>query len=148
MTSIRAKALCIFRYQNKVLLSQGYDPSKNEHYLRPIGSSIEFAESSLQAIEREVFEEINQQITHQKLLDVIENLFHFDGQQGHEIVFMYEAEFVDPTVYNLSEIQGYETDGSTYIAKWLSLEQLASAQYCVYPKGIEQWLFDYRQPEV
>ncbi|MBJ9986324.1 NUDIX domain-containing protein [Acinetobacter sp. S40] len=145
MNSIKAKALCIFRYENKFLLSHGYDPSKNEHYLRPIGGSIEFGETSLQAIEREVFEEINQQITHPKLLGVLENLFSFNRQQGHEIVFLYEANFLDRKIYNQGEIKGHETDGSTYIAQWITLEQLASG-YPVYPKGIEHWLAVDRQP--
>ncbi|MCU4358736.1 NUDIX hydrolase [Acinetobacter ursingii] len=148
MASIKAKALCIFRYENKSLLSFGYDPSKKEHYLRPIGGSIEFEETSLQAIEREVLEEINQQITHPKLLGVLENLFSFDGQQGHEVVFVYEAEFVDPTLYSQTKINGYESDGSTYIAQWMTLQQLVSEQYPVYPKGIEQWLFANRQPNL
>lgn len=54
---------------------------------------------------------------------------------------MYEAEFVAPAVYESIEISGCETDGSTYIAQWLSQEQIELEQYPVYPKGIEQWLF-------
>ncbi|EKU55253.1 NUDIX domain protein [Acinetobacter sp. WC-323] len=142
MTAIKTKALCIFRYQDKVLLSQGYDPSKDEIYFRPIGGGIEFGETSTQAIAREVFEEIQQQIRKSRLLGVLENLFTFDGQQGHEIVFVYEAEFIDPHIYKQHHIQGCETNGHTYIAQWLSREQIALNQYPVYPKGIEQWLFN------
>ena len=141
MTHIKAKALCIFRHQDQVLLSYGYDPSKDETYLRPIGGGIEFGETSVQAIEREVLEEINQQITKPKLLAVLENLFTFDGQQGHEIVFVYEAEFVDSVLYTEIEIYGCETSGLSYIAQWLSREQIELNQYPVYPTGIEQWLF-------
>lgn len=141
MTHIKAKALCIFRHQNQVLLSYGYDPNKDETYLRPIGGSIEFGEISVQAIEREVLEEINQQITQPKLLAVLENLFTFDGQQGHEIVFVYDAEFVDFGLYTEIEIHGCETSGLSYIAQWLSREQIELNQYPVYPTGIEQWLF-------
>ena len=141
MTHIKAKALCIFRHQDQVLLSYGYDPSKGETYLRPIGGSIEFGETSAQAIEREVLEEINQQITKPKLLAVLENLFTFDDQQGHEIVFVYEAEFVDSVLYTEIEIHGCETSGLSYIAQWLSREQIELNQYPVYPTGIEQWLF-------
>ncbi|MDH0031651.1 MULTISPECIES: NUDIX domain-containing protein [unclassified Acinetobacter] len=141
MTHIRTKALCIFRHQDKVLLSYGYDPSKNETYLRPIGGGIEFGETSVQAVEREVLEEIHQQIIRPKLLGVVENLFSFDGQQGHEIVFMYEAEFADSKFYRHVEIQGCEMDGSIYTACWMSQEQIEVNQYPVYPKGIEQWLF-------
>ncbi|EXB25322.1 NUDIX domain protein [Acinetobacter baumannii 1437282] len=142
MTAIKTKALCIFRYQDKVLLSQGYDPSKDEIYFRPIGGGIEFGETSTQAIVREVFEEIQQQIRKSRLLGVLENLFTFDGQQGHEIVFVYEAEFIDSHIYKQHHIQGCETNGHTYIAQWLSREQIALNQYPVYPKGIEQWLFN------
>nr|MBP8207752.1 NUDIX domain-containing protein [Acinetobacter sp.] len=141
MTHIKAKALCIFRHQDQVLLSYGYDPSKDETYLRPIGGGIEFGETSVQAIEREVLEEINQQITKPKLLAVLENLFTFDGQQGHEIVFVYDAEFVDFGLYTEIEIHGCETSGLSYIAQWLSREQIELNQYPVYPTGIEQWLF-------
>ncbi|ENU31130.1 hypothetical protein F991_01036 [Acinetobacter sp. CIP-A165] len=141
MPQIRVKALCIFRYQNQVLLSYGYDPSKEETYLRPIGGSIEFGETALQAIKREVLEEIHQQIIHPKLLGVLENLFTFDGQQGHEIVFVYDAELVNSKLYQEVEIHGCETNGLQYIAKWLSKAQIESSRYPVYPKGIEQWLF-------
>ena len=141
MTHIKAKALCIFRHQDQVLLSYGYDPSKDETYLRPIGGSIEFGETSAQAIEREVLEEINQQITKPKLLVVLENLFTFDGQQGHEIVFVYDAEFIDSVLYTEIEIHGCETSGLSYIAQWLSREQIELNQYPVYPTWIEQWLF-------
>ncbi len=141
MTHIKAKALCIFRHQDQVLLSYGYDPSQDETYLRPIGGGIEFGETSVQAIEREVLEEINQQITQPKLLAVLENLFTFDGQQGHEIVFVYDAEFVDFGLYTEIEIHGCETSGLSYIAQWLSREQIELNQYPVYPKGIAQWLF-------
>ena len=141
MTHIKAKALCIFRHQDQVLLSYGYDPSKDETYLRPIGGGIEFGETSVQAIEREVLEEINQQITKPKLLAVLENLFTFDGQQGHEIVFVYDAEFIDSVLSTAIEIHGCETSGLSYIAQWLSREQIELNQYPVYPTGIEQWLF-------
>ena len=139
---IKTKALCLFRHQDKVLSSYGYDPAKDETYLRPIGGGIEFGETSTQAIAREVLEEIQQQICKPQLLGVLENLFTFDGQQGHEIVFVYEAEFVVPTVYGAIEISGCEMDGSTYIAQWLSREQIEQKKYPIYPKGIEQWLFN------
>ena len=102
---------------------------------------IEFGETSVQAIEREVLEEIQQQIAQPKLICVLENLFSFDGQQGHEIVFVYDAEFIDSALYKEAEIQGYETNGFTYIAQWLSREQIEFNQHPVYPKGIEPWLF-------
>ena len=122
-------------------LPKAYDPNKDEYFFRPIGGGIEFGETSVQAIEREVLEEIQQQIAQPKLLAVLENLFTFDDQQGHEIVFVYDAEFVDSALYKEAEIQGHETNGFTYIAQWLSREQIEFSQSPVYPKGIEPWLF-------
>ena len=122
-------------------LPKAYDPNKDEYFFRPIGGGIEFCETSVQAIEREVLEEIQQQIAQPKLICVLENLFSFDGQQGHEIVFVYDAEFVDSALYKEAEIQGHETNGFTYIAQWLSREQIEFSQSPVYPKGIEPWLF-------
>ena len=122
-------------------LPKAYDPNKDEYFFRPIGGGIEFGETSVQAIEREVLEEIQQQIAQPKLICVLENLFSFDGQQGHEIVFVYEAEFVDSVLYTEIEIHGCETSGLSYIAQWLSREQIELNQYPVYPTGIEQWLF-------
>ncbi|MCI3879185.1 MULTISPECIES: NUDIX hydrolase [Acinetobacter] len=142
MTLIRAKALCLFRHHEKVLLAKAYDRSKDEYFFRPIGGGIEFGETSVQAIEREVEEEIQQQLTQPKLICVLENLFRFDGQQGHEIVFVYDAKLVDSDLYNQQEIQGNETNGYRYIAQWLSREQIELTQSPVYPKGIEQWLFN------
>ena len=122
-------------------LPKAYDPNKDEYFFRPIGGGIEFGETSVQAIEREVLEEIQQQIAQPKLICVLENLFSFDGQQGHEIVFVYDAEFVDSALYKEAEIQGHETNGFSYIAQWLSREQIEFSQSPVYPKGIEPWLF-------
>ena len=122
-------------------LPKAYDPNKDEYFFRPIGGGIEFGETSVQAIEREVLEEIQQQIAQPKLICVLENLFSFDGQQGHEIVFVYGAEFVDSALYKEAEIQGHETNGFTYIAQWLSREQIEFSRFPVYPKGIEPWLF-------
>ena len=76
----------------------------------------------IKAVEREVLEEIHQRIIRPKLFGVVENLFSFDGQQGHEIVFVYGAEFIDSKPYQHMEMQGYETDGCTYIARLLNRE--------------------------
>jgi ADP-ribose pyrophosphatase YjhB (NUDIX family) len=141
MNQIKTKALCIFRYKEKVLLSKGYDPNKNENYLRPIGGGIEYGELSERAVCREVMEEIDKQIIYPKLLGVLENLFTFDGQQGHEVVFIYCADFVDESMYQIQQITGHERNGSTYLAQWFSKEEIEDNHYAVYPKGVEQWLF-------
>lgn len=136
---IRAKAVYLFRNEDKILLTKGYDPAKDAHYLIPVGGGIEFGETSEQAMIREVREEIAQQIHSPKLLGVLENLFSFDGMQGHEIVFVYQAEFSDITAYDNS-LHGFEPNHVPLIAEWFSLEQVRHNQYPIYPNGIKQWL--------
>jgi hypothetical protein len=54
MSRIRPLAICVFRYNNRILVAEGYDPIKKETFYRPLGSGIEFGEYSEQIIHREV----------------------------------------------------------------------------------------------
>ncbi|TPG75746.1 NUDIX hydrolase [Pseudomonas arsenicoxydans] len=119
---IRPVALCIFHHDGKILLSEAHDPIKNRPFFRPIGGGIEFGETSAQAIEREVQEELGLAITDVRLLGTLENIFTYAGTPGHEIVQIYDAKFVDVSVYALPHLDGQETDGATFTAKWLAWE--------------------------
>ncbi|MCV2216601.1 NUDIX hydrolase [Thauera sp. Sel9] len=140
MSAIRAKSVCIFRHHDGVLLTEGYDPAKDEHYLIPIGGGIDFGETSEQAARRETLEEIGAEAHSFKLLGVLENLFSFDGKQGHEIVFVYEARFEDTSFYEAPELQGTESNGSKFMARWFSRDQLRAGNLRIYPSGIENML--------
>ena len=133
MNQIKAKSLCVFTFEDKVLLSKNYDPTKQEYFLRPIGGTVEFGETSLQAIQREILEEIKAEITEIELVKVYENLFCFDGKAGHEIIFMYQAKFVDSSFYQHAALEAYESDGSALEVRWFSQDELK--QYAVYPEG-------------
>ncbi len=141
MSHIRAKAICLFRHQEQVLLAQAFDPTKNEHYLMPIGGGIDFGERAADAIRREVQEEIQQDISQLQYLDVFENIFTFDGRVGHEIVFVYAATFVDQQMYAQLMIKGIESNGEEYQAAWYTQEQLTQLKLPIYPLGIASLLF-------
>ena len=141
MNHIRAKVICLFRHQKQTLLAQAFDPTKNEHYLMPIGGGIEFGERAADAIRREIQEEIQQDIMHLQYLDVLENIFTFDGHAGHEIVFVYAARFVDQQMYAQPMIKGVESNGEEYQATWYTQEQLVQLNLPIYPLGIASLLF-------
>ncbi len=43
----------------------------------------------------------------------------------HEIVFVFDAEFSDKSLYKLDEIDGYEQEANVrFTAKWQSLEEI------------------------
>ncbi len=140
MSHIRAKAVCLFRHKNKVLLAAGYDPATDEHYLLPIGGGIEFGETAAQAAQREVMEEIGVEIHDLRLLGVLENLFSFNGYSGHEIVFVYEAKFVDKCLYEQAEWRAVESDGVEFGVKWFDQKQISGDALKIHPSGISKML--------
>lgn len=128
--------MCVFRHQNKILLTEGYDPTKDEHYMIPLGGGIEFGETSEQAAIREVLEEVGAETYGLQLLGVLENLFVFDGTPGHEIVFIYEAKFVDENLYQKPELDGFESNGVKINVRWFDQAVLKDNAVKIYPHGI------------
>ena len=136
---IRALALCIFHHDGKILVNEARDPLTEKPFFRPIGGGIEFGETSIQAIVREVQEELGLPITDVRLLGTLESLFTYNGTPGHEIVQVYDAKFVDASVYALPHLNGQESDGAAFVAKWLPRASFTEDAPLV-PEGLHEWL--------
>lgn len=119
---IRVIAICLFRQNNRILVFEAFDRAKGSPFYRPLGGGIEPGETSQEAIIREIREEVSAEITDLQLVDVIENLFTNDGRAGHEIVFVYDGEFVDKTLYAQSYLEVHEDDQTKLRATWRPLE--------------------------
>ena len=120
---IRPLALCVFRRGDRIFVSQGYDSHKDQIFYRPIGGKIEFGESGAEAAAREVREEIGAEITGLVYLGTLENIFTYEGKPGHEIVMIYDGNFLDPAM-NRDEItvQGTDDGDILYEATWKPLD--------------------------
>lgn len=129
---IRVKVICLFEQQAQFLLAEGYDSTKNQHYLMPVGGGVEFGERCEDAIRREVLEEIGLEIQNLRLLKVLENVFTFDGIAGHEIVFVYQADLAAP----LSQLRGVESNGAEFNLRWLTRHQIDTLGWPVFPEGL------------
>lgn len=136
---IRPLAICIFHHDGKILVNEFYDPIKQQTLFRPLGGGIEFGETSAQAVVREVQEELGLPITDVHLLGTLESIFTYADKPGHEIVQVYDASFVDPSVYELSHLNAEETDGTAFIAKWHSCESFTDESPLV-PDGLYELL--------
>lgn len=101
---IRVIAICLFRRGGEILVTEGFDTSTKKRYARPLGGGVELGESSEQTIIREIREELGTEVRDLKLLGVLENLFVLEGEQRHEVVFVYDGRFVDELLYSLAEI--------------------------------------------
>lgn len=122
---IRPVSICLFRNSNKILVSECFDSVKQDYFCRPLGGGIEFGESSEEAMLREISEEIGTDVENLNLIKVIENIFTYEGKQWHEVVFVYDAEFIDKSWYEKEKLTCYESSINTkFPAKWMSLAEI------------------------
>ncbi len=140
-TRIRPIAICLFRNGNRILVSEGFDTVKQNYYYRPLGGGIEYGESSQAAVVREIQEELSLEVENLQLISVIENIFTYEGEQGHEIVFVFDGEFSDKSLYKLDEIDGYEQEANVrFKAKWRSLDEIEKNGSRLVPKDLANLL--------
>lgn len=136
-TRIRPIAICLFRDGDRILVSEGFDTVKQTYYYRPLGGGIEYGETSRTAVAREIREELGLETENLQLLGVIENIFIYEGEQGHEIVFVFDGEFSDKTLYDLGELDGYEQEADIkFKAKWLSLKEMEKTGGRLVPESL------------
>lgn len=136
---IRPLALCIFHHQGKILVNQFHDDENHRTLYRPLGGGIEFGERSADAVVREVQEELGLSIHNVRLLGTLESLFTYAGKPGHEIVQVYDARFDDERVYERPAIEGHESDGAAFTAKWRDSTDFGPASPLV-PEGLHDLL--------
>jgi 8-oxo-dGTP pyrophosphatase MutT (NUDIX family) len=118
---ISVKAFCVFSRDTRILVFEGFDSTKSLYFYRPLGGSIEPGETSAEAIKREILEELGQEIQNVQLLGVLEEIFTHEGKPAHEVIFIYDAEFVDKSVYQQSSLTAQEDNGEVLNASWKDL---------------------------
>jgi ADP-ribose pyrophosphatase YjhB (NUDIX family) len=135
-------ALVLFRRDDgAILVAPGYDPVKQQRFYRPLGGGIEFGERAEDAARREIREELGAAITDLRLLAVSENIFTFLGQPGHELIWLYEARFIDPAMYEGDVLTADET-GAKFEVRWVPLQTFLSGEAPLYPDGTLQAVSD------
>lgn len=137
---IRPLVICIFSRGETILVAEGYDSSKNEVFYRPVGGGIGFGEYSHEALVREVGEEFEAEITNIRYLGTVENVFIYESQPGHEIVQVYDAEFVDQSLYRQPWLTGHEDNGLSFKAIWKPLADFQNGAERLYPSGLFELL--------
>ena len=132
---IRSIAIGLIWKDKSLLVQHGLDPANGETFFRPPGGAIEFGERAAEALRREFREEFNAELSEPQLVTVVENLFEYDAQQHHEVVFIFEAQFTDHRLYERSEFTIQESNLRA-TASWKSLEEIASGAGPLYPDGL------------
>ncbi|MFA5309540.1 MAG: NUDIX domain-containing protein [Dehalococcoidales bacterium] len=120
--SVRVIAICVFRHGNRILTCDYLDEPEMGPFYRPLGGKVEFGEKTIDTVRREIREEIGQEVTDLKLLTVLENIFSHEDDHGHEIVYVYDGKFTDPSVYQQAAITVNEDDILVMTARWHELD--------------------------
>jgi len=138
---IRPIAICVFLNHNRILVSEGYDPVRDQTFYRPLGGGVEFGEYSEQTIHREMMEEIGVEVCDLKYLGTLENIFVFNGTPGHEIVQVYDGALKEPGLYDQAVIVGEEAElDLSFRAVWMSLDEFGEGKAILYPTGLLEML--------
>ena len=136
---IRVLALGIVQDGERIFISQGYDPVKQQTFYRAMGGGVDFGETSIDALQREFQEEIQAELTNIRYLGCLENLFTFNGQQGHEILQVYQCNFVNSKFYELEQLVFAEGDRQK-TALWVEISRFTSGELKLVPAQFLEYL--------
>lgn len=133
---IRVKAFAVLRNHAGThhAVLRGYDPGKNQEFHRLLGGGIELGERSEMAVTREIAEELDATLLEPQLLGVVENIFEFDGERGHEVVFVYAGRLADGD-HVPPEGGTYADNGVPMRVEWRPLDD-RGLDLPLYPDGV------------
>ncbi|WIB79002.1 NUDIX domain-containing protein [Curtobacterium sp. MCPF17_002] len=134
MPSIRNIAIGLPVKDGHVLVSASSDRQRDLDFYRAVGGGIEFGERADEALRREFREELDVALDHVELLGVIENIFEFEGQPGHEYahVFAVHSDELDDVPLDAELV--VLDEGSP--VRWAPLDTLVP----VFPEGVLEML--------
>lgn len=134
---IRPIVLGIVKKNNKILVSEGYDKTKNQTFYRSIGGGIEFLENSREALKREFKEEINVDVNVGNFVGISENIFSYNGKNAHELILFYDVDINDSDYKEKYHIidDNCETD-----AIWVDIDKFLNRELIIYPKEMFEYL--------
>lgn len=134
---IRPIVLGIAKKDNKILVSEGYDETKNETFYRSIGGGIEFLENSKEALKREFKEELDIDINVGEFLGISENIFTYNGKNAHELILFYNVDINNANYKEKYHIidEVCETD-----AIWIDIDKFVNGELKIYPKEMFKYL--------
>lgn len=141
MASIVTKVLgIIIRPDLALFVEEGFDSVEKEHFYRPLGGRIEFGERSEAALAREFREELGAELVDLRPFGVLENIFVYEGEESHEILFLYSCGFRDDAFLESKAYKVNETGGKVHTASWMAFEDWSTGQRHIVPDGLVDML--------
>jgi len=135
--NIRVLAIALIKNKGKFLACAGFDKLKKQPHYRLLGGGVDFGESTIKALGREIKEELGAKITSAKLLGIEENIFNFNGRPGHEIVYLYAVNLQAKKYYLQKSWPILDSKGGVSV-EWVSVKDLKGIK--VYPPVATKYL--------
>ena len=135
---MRPISLVLILKNDKLFLSKGKDQVKDITFYRPLGGGIDFGETSLEAIKREIKEELGATLKNEELLKVIENIFVYNGKNGHEIIFLYKGDILEQDFYIKEKMAILDKEGM--YAEWVSISDIKNHKVRVFPEELIEFI--------
>ncbi|HPS41570.1 MAG TPA: NUDIX domain-containing protein [Anaerolineaceae bacterium] len=136
---IRLKTLAWIEENGELFVVRNHDSVKGDDYYRPIGGSVNFGERTVDALRREVQEELGTTISITGEPLIIENIFTCDGKAGHEIDYLFPAQFDSPEFYERRIFDLVEEGGERFDALWVSIDDCLEGKYRLVPEELLAW---------
>ncbi len=141
MASIVTKVLgIIIRPDLALFVEEGFDSVEKENFYRPLGGSIEFGERSEAALAREFQEELGAELVDLRPFGVLENIFTYEGEERHEILFLYSCGFRDDAFLENKAYKIQDGKRAEYTASWMAFEDWSTGRRHVVPDGLVDML--------
>jgi len=137
---IRVIALAVVQHEGRLLVFRAFDAVKGSFFYRPLGGGIEYGERGRDAVVRELREELSAELCDVGYLGTIENIFTYNGRPHHELVLLYEAQLVDASLYERTDLESIEADGTRFQCLWAPLADCASGALRLVPESLLDFL--------
>ncbi len=123
------RVCCLIENKNRYLLEK----STECDFLNLPGGRVHAGESTLDAMKRELKEELHLENVEPKLLKVTEQFFAFDNKNYHEVDYVFYVKLKnDNPICKMEEIKNFDNENETMI--WLNKKSLKN--YKILPEFI------------
>jgi len=120
---IREAALCLIRRQNAFLVAEIRDPETGTVLHRPPGGGVERGESPIDAVRRELYEELGVTLTAVRELGTLDHIWFWKGREIRERAWLFAASSTDDVRLTRGETpDGVEANGQRIKTIWRPIE--------------------------
>jgi 8-oxo-dGTP pyrophosphatase MutT (NUDIX family) len=131
-SKIKPKAMGIFAHDGRMLVMDCFDTVKQKPFYRLLGGHIEFGELAPETFRREMMEELGTEVEVYEQLDVVQNVFTFEGKPHHEVIFIHRVGFADLAYYAREDLRNIEP-GMDEPFPWVPISDILNGPKPLFP---------------